>query len=133
MLSRFPQILFLAPMGTSLLRIVAGLTIIYIAWVFYNERNTVSRMRLPFIGTCPPWLCLFGSVAYFVIGGLLVIGLWTQVAALLGVIVALKSSIYAHRYEKIIPLPLSANLLLLAICLSLVVSGAGLFAFDLPL
>jgi uncharacterized membrane protein YphA (DoxX/SURF4 family) len=133
MLSLFPQILFLAPIGTALIRVAAGLAIIYTGWMLYSSREAIARERLPLIGTCPEWFTVIGSFIYIVIGALIAVGLYTQVAALLGALIALKSAIFAKRYATIIPLPRSASLLLLAIMLCLVVSGAGAFAFDLPL
>lgn len=133
MLSIFPQILFLSPAGLALIRVAAGLAIFYTAWEFYDKRHMISQERLIIIGTCPVWLTVVGSFAYLVIGALLTVGLYTQLAALLGAIIALKSAMFAKRYARIIPLPRSASLLLLAIMLCLVVSGAGAYAFDLPL
>ena len=54
-----------------------------------------------------------------------------QLAALLGLIVALKCVLFARSYKKIMPLDRSASVLLLVILLSLVIMGAGAFAFDL--
>ncbi len=133
MLSLFPQLLFLAPVGLSLLRIAASLAILYSAWRFFATRHEISRTRLPLIAHMPASLTLVGSFVYFVIGALLFVGLYTQLAALLGALIALKSAIFAPRYQGIIPLCRSASLLLLAIMLCLFVSGAGAFAFDLPL
>ncbi len=144
MLSLFPQILFLAPAGTTLIRIAAGLAILYTGWMFYENRHAIARERFPLIGTCPPWLSMLGSTIYIVIGTLLVVGAWTQLAAIFGALVALKSVIFAKRYVSVMPLSRAASLLLLAMMLSIVVSGAGAFslsiggtsvrtAFDLPL
>lgn len=133
MLSIFPQILYLGPAGITIIRVAAGLSMFYTGWSLYQEREAFSRERVPLIGHCPVWLATLGAIVQLAIGALLTVGLYTQVAALLAAVVALKCIIWWRRYKKIIPLPPSASLLLLAICLCLVVSGAGAFAFDLPL
>ena len=59
----------------------------------------------------------------------LALGTWTQGVALLGVVRVLLD-IFMPRLRV---LPLSTMLLALVMFLSLVVTGAGVFAFDLPL
>ena len=133
MLSLFPQLLFLAPAGTALLRVAAGLAFVYMAYYLWNNASAVAQERLPVIGTCPPWIASIGSSLMAIVGLLLVFGAWTQAAALLGAIVALKGAFLAKRYPSLFALPRSTNVLLFVICLSLMVTGAGSFAFDLPL
>ena len=133
MLSLFPQILFLAPAGTALLRISAALTFIYWGYFYWTHLAEVSEERLPIVGMVPTWLVSIGALLCAATGALLLVGLWTQAAALVGALGALKSAILGKRYSEVFPFPRSASLLLFAICLSLVVSGAGAFAFDLPL
>jgi len=59
--------------------------------------------------------------------------LYTQGAAIVGMIIGLKLTIFARRYPDVIPLSAGAGALLFVICLSLLFFGAGAFAFDLPL
>lgn len=59
----------------------------------------------------------------------LALGIWTQGVALVGV-VRILLDIFMPRLRV---LPLSTTLLSLVMFLSLVVTGAGVFAFDLPL
>ena len=53
--------------------------------------------------------------------------------ALLGALIALKSSVWGHRYPRYFVLSRVTSLLLLVVCISLLLSGAGALAFDLPL
>ena len=133
MLSLFPQILFLGPLGITLIRVAVGLMVVYIGYSLFEESSVVAREKFFIIGRCPAWLAKTGGVVQIVVGLFLVIGLWTQAAAILAGILALKCLIWGKRYEKIIPISRAASFLLLAISLCLLVSGAGSFAFDLPL
>ena len=133
MLSLFPQILFLAPAGTALLRIAAGLAYLYVAYFLWSEQKALAQERLPLIGSLPPWLASIASLLFAAIGVLLIVGLWTQCAALLAALASLKGALFAKKYPRIVPLSRAAYLFLFVICLSLVVSGAGAFGFDLPL
>lgn len=133
MLSLFPQILFLEPAGIALLRVVAGLYLIYIGYSLWQERAAVARERFPIIGRMPEWLAIGVGTLHIGIGLLLFVGAWTQLMALFGAIVALKCITFASTYKKIIPLQRPTSILLLAIFLALIVSGAGAFAVDLPL
>ncbi|OGJ56595.1 hypothetical protein A2635_00580 [Candidatus Peribacteria bacterium RIFCSPHIGHO2_01_FULL_51_9] len=133
MFSLFPQILFLQPVGVGLLRIVAGIYLVYIGYSLWRERSGVAKERVPIIGHIPEWLSMVAAVVQTLLGLLLILGAWTQLAALLGTIVAFKCVVFADAYKKIIPLERSTSILLLVILLSLIVTGAGAFAVDLPL
>ena len=133
MFSLFPQILFLEPAGIALLRVTAGMYLIYIGYSLWSERREVAQERFPIIGHIPEWLSMIAAALQTALGILLIVGAWTQLAALLASIVALKCIVYARRYKKIIPLDRAASILLLAIFLALVVMGPGALAFDLPL
>ena len=133
MLSLFPGILFLAPLGTALLRVVAGLYFIYAAYGMMAAKDELRSGRFPLVGHPAEWMVLGGALGTFVIGVLLVVGLWTQVAAILGALGALKFAAYVRWYEPALPLSSATGILLFVICLTLIVSGPGLFAFDLPL
>ncbi|MBL8158279.1 hypothetical protein JNK62_01955 [bacterium] len=114
MSSFFREILFLAPMAAFILRIAAGSALGLIAYRHVFVPQNSFRM----IG-----------IVEGVIAVLLIAGAYTQPAALIGAIVlAIILSIPAYR-----ALPRSTLALLIVMCLSLVLTGAGPFAFDLPL
>lgn len=114
MLSIFPEILFLSPLAPFLIRVALGLLFASAAWTHLKRQDIASRTL---------------SIVEFVIAAALIVGAWTQPAALLGSIVAAvwlfrpTSRVYAR----------STVLLALVLSLSLIVTGAGAFAFDLPL
>src|SRR3954470_9088826 len=101
MLSLFPQILFLAPAGTSLLRIAAGISFIYIGYFMWTNSARIANERIPLIGSLSPWLCALSALIFAVIGTALVVGLWVQLVALVGAIGALKGVIFGKRYANI--------------------------------
>jgi len=134
MLSLFPQILFLAPAGITLLRVAAALCFVYMLWFFWQEKERMSEMHgVPVVGHLHSWMILFGEIVIGIIAILLLVGAWTQGVAILAALVVLKQLIFFRRYHGIFPFARSTYWLLLCICLMLVVTGAGAFAFDLPL
>lgn len=132
MLSVFPQILFLAPLSATLLRIAAALTFAYVIWKQAEHREDLARTRFPIVGSGMwiVWLSMFieGGIALA-----LFVGIYTQVAALLGAIAAAKYVLWKKYAPAAVPLTRGTSLLLLVVTLSLLVTGAGAFAFDLPL
>lgn len=114
MLSLFPELLFLAPFAAFVIRVVAGITLGLLAY----RHVFVPKNDLRVLG-------IFEGV----IAVLLVAGAYTQAAALVGAI-ALAITLIIPSYRA---LPRSTLTLLLVMCLSLVITGAGPFAFDLPL
>ena len=132
MLSLFPQILFLAPMGTTLLRVAAGVTLLAAAWMHYDQRKELGTEKFIVIGS-GTWIPLLASFVELVVGAALVLGTYTQVAAIVGALLSLKQFVWSRAYPNFFPLSRTASALLFVICLSLIVSGAGALAFDLPL
>jgi uncharacterized membrane protein YphA (DoxX/SURF4 family) len=132
MLSLFPQILFLAPFGTTLLRVAAGITFLVVAWMHFDRRAALGEEEFIVIGR-GAWIPIFAALVEFLVGGALVLGAYTQAAALIGALLAFKHFVWQRRYPQFFPLPRSTSALLFVICLSLLVTGAGIFAFDLPL
>lgn len=115
MLSLFPQLLFLAPLGYTLLR--ATLAILLLLGI-----NTQwARGRTPLI------LAFIGLEGLAAVG--LALGSFTQLAALAALIIF---ALWLF-LSKVRPYPLSTTLLAGTIAVVLLLGGAGPFAFDLPL
>ncbi len=134
MLSIFPSALAYGFFAPTLLRLAAGISIVYMGTFMLQERTTLAHVRtIPVIGRVPQWLIWLTSIIYAIVGIALIAGFYTQVAAILGALISLKHAVGHPKYDEYLPLSLGANLLILAICLSLIVTGAGAIAFDLPL
>ncbi len=114
MLSLFPDILFLAPVSAFIIRIALAVAMGYAAWKHFAAPENGLRAS---------------AVLEAAVAAALVAGIWTQAAALAGFVVASLAVIF----PRLKTLPLSTTLLSLVMFLSLLVTGAGAFAFDLPL
>lgn len=114
MLSLFPQLLFLSPFAAFLIRISLAVVFAYSAYLRVSQQNMLLK--------------IFGVIDAVIAIGLLV-GFSTQLAALLGLICTVAWLVKPDWN----PYPRSTTALAAVMCLSLLVLGAGPFAFDLPL
>ena len=129
----FYQISFLTSFSPTLLRIVAGAYFAYIAWFLFKNESRITNTSLPFVGKPRAWMVSLSAGVVTMIATMLIIGYETRLAALLAALVTMKHLYGLKKFPQIMPLSLGTYLLLLAICISLVVTGAGLLAFDSPL
>ena len=132
MLSLFPQLLFLTPFSATLLRISAGLVFAYLAYFHFTNKEKVASELSRFVGGASVIYMLYSLLELIIAIGLIA-GVRTQLAALVGLVVALKVLLIRNSLHELKPLSTLSYALLGVICLSLVVTGAGVFAFDLPL
>lgn len=132
MLNPFPELLALRFFAPTLLRLVAALLLFYTAYVIFQKRDEVAHIRFPIIGKVPG-VAGIASVIYTVLALMLTAGYYTQIAALLAGIGSLKSLFLIKRYPALVPLSRSTHVLLFVLFLSLLISGAGAYAFDVPL
>lgn len=114
MLSSFPELLFLSPFAPLLIRVALGLLLTHDAWHTVSHSDLLVRIR---------------SLTGIILAAALFAGAWTQLAALATVFILTLSLVL----PRLRTLPLSSTLLALTMALSLVVTGAGALAFDLPL
>ena len=133
MLSLFPGILFLAPFSATLLRLGAGVAFIYVGYMLLMERDEILKVRLPLIGHPALWMVWTTGIVTALDGLALLVGFGTQIAAVVGMIIALKHISLSKRYGSVRPLARSTYALLFLICLTLLITGAGPMGFDLPL
>ena len=132
MLSLFPEILFLTPFGPSILRIAAGIIFLLIAYTHFKRRDELSKENFVVIGS-GIWIPVLTALVELTVGAGLVLGAYTQAAAIAGVLLSLKHFVWRNRYPRFFSLSRVTSALLCAICLSLILTGAGALAFDLPL
>lgn len=132
--SVFPGLFFLTPFSATLLRIVAAYAFLYMANSMVQTREKIANLRdIPLVGSMSPWMIWVSATITAIVGALLAIGLYTQVAAILGLIISLKHCLGMYWYPSIMPLSRGTYALLFVICISLLITGAGQIAFDLPL
>lgn len=132
MLSLFPSLLFLAPLSATILRIAAGLLFLSIGWTHWYKRREFAQVDFPLLGRAA-WIPVVAAIMELLIGGTLIGGIYTQAAALLGAIGAIKYFVWKRSYPSVVPISRTTSVLLFVICISVVLTGAGAFAFDLPL
>ena len=114
MLVTLPELLFLEPLSAFLIRVALGLTIGYGAWLHLRGETATIRIL---------------AAAEAAIAMALFLGSWTQITAIAAAVVVARWLVSPATR----PLPRSTSLLALVMCLSLLVTGAGALAFDLPL
>jgi uncharacterized membrane protein YphA (DoxX/SURF4 family) len=133
MLNPFPQFMFLSFFAPTLLRITVAVVFAMIAFRLYKTRAEVARGKVPFIGTPGMAFVIIAIIIDLLLAVMLFLGWSTQLAALVGTIVSLKHAWAAGRYPLWSPKSRSVYILAAIICISLLVTGAGAYAMDLPL
>jgi uncharacterized membrane protein YphA (DoxX/SURF4 family)/tRNA(Leu) C34 or U34 (ribose-2'-O)-methylase TrmL len=134
MLNVFPDLLNYSLLAPFILRLVIG--VIFIDLGILKFRSEKERWMASFntLGLRPAdlFVPLYGLVQ--LAGGvLLVVGLWTQAAALIFVILTGIELYIEWSAKEILKRDMVFYVLLFAISLSILVTGAGAYAIDLPL
>jgi uncharacterized membrane protein YphA (DoxX/SURF4 family) len=137
MLTTFPSLLaynFFVPM---LLRVVVALFFASLAINHFKAKKELAtelEHHFKFLShETSIWVSGLLILAELGVGILLFVGAWTQIAAILAALGFAKMSYFAPSMPRYAPLPRSTYMLLIAISISLLITGAGAFAFDLPL
>lgn len=118
MLNLFP-IMFLSMFAHALLRLTVGSIFVYLGFKHCRGKRSTLIYTI--------------ALFEFVIGGMFILGLLTQAAALGGVAFSL-AGLFFSRKLPLTDLPGKLFFfLLLGASLSLLITGAGAFAFDLPI
>jgi uncharacterized membrane protein YphA (DoxX/SURF4 family) len=124
MLNPFPDLLALGFIAPTLLRLVVAVGFGGMAWAHYSRRSELSNLGM--------WLWL-AIVLEIVIAVSLALGMYTQLGALGALILSVACAVYAKKYPRLVPMCRGEYILLAIISLSLMLSGGGAFAQDLPL
>jgi len=134
MLNTFPQLLTYGFFAATLLRIVVGLSILYISYVQFKRRKAIIEEVRQNIGwRIDQTLIIIAALIVFAVGLAITLGWHTQIAAIIAIVFMLKQMVIAKRYPAAAPLCRLDYFYLIVILLTLLVTGAGAFAFDLPL
>lgn len=132
MLSVFP-IHFLALFAHFLLRIVVGFLLLHMGiqhFLYRKELKDILKLSWWPYGLFTTWTFALGEIA---LGTLIFVGAWTQLATLLVALMSIKMLIMRNWFDHQSIPSKSFYFLLLGATLSLTITGAGVFAFDLPL
>jgi uncharacterized membrane protein YphA (DoxX/SURF4 family) len=134
MLNPFPDLLTYSLLSPFILRVVAGLIFIDLGVLaFRNEKErwiaSLSTLKVP-----SPELVLKIIGGIEIAGGLmLILGFYTQIAALILGLLTFAEAYTEYKEPEVLKRNIIFYIMLLAIVVSLLFSGAGAFAFDLPL
>ncbi len=132
MLNTFPQLLVFGFFAPTLLRLVAAGIFLYTAHYHFKHREQITHTRFPIVGA-RAWVAWVALLVEALVGLGLLVGYYTQIAALVGAIIALKQLVWHSRYPGFFFFSRSTSLLLLVVMLSLLLTGAGAWAMDVPL
>jgi uncharacterized membrane protein YphA (DoxX/SURF4 family) len=132
MLNPFPELLALGFFAPTILRIAAGAMFLYAARHHWEHREQIGSLHFPVVGR-GNWIAWAAILFHFVIGLMLIFGYYTQYAAVLAAVGAFKGILLGKSYPDAFMFSRSTYVLLVILSLSLLITGAGAFAFDLPL
>ena len=134
MLNPFPELLSYSTLAPFVLRLVIGLVFLDLGILkFKSERSRwITSFQALHLNPAQLVVTIFGLIE--VVGGaLLLLGAWTQIAALTFVILVGLEFYIEYKDASVLKRDIVFYVLVLAIAASLLFSGAGAFAFDIPL
>lgn len=134
MLNPFPELLTYTIIAPFLLRVVVGVIFIDLGgMLFRNEKNSfIEAFKILRIPNPKKAVKILGIVE--IIGGIsLVLGAYTQISALILSLITLKELYIEYRDPNILKRNIVFYVLLFTITVSLLLTGAGAFAIDIPL
>jgi uncharacterized membrane protein YphA (DoxX/SURF4 family) len=121
-LSLFPYLLSYQQLAPFLIRIVLGVTLAYFGYhkILGSGQSSGSNSKI------------YGYVEV-IVAIFLIIGLWTQLAAMLNAIILIIKLGWKIKEKKFLSDGINYYILLLVMAISLIFTGAGAFAIDYPL
>lgn len=135
MLNPFPDVLILELFAPTLLRLAAGCAFLMLAYThLVSGRADGMKLMKTEWGAAGAVSFNMLPVLEILAGLSLILGLLTQIGALIGIsICILLATARGAKYKTIATESMSFYLLLGIVCFSLFITGAGLIAFDVPL
>ena len=115
--SLFPSLLTYQQVGPLIIRVVLGLTLAYFGYEKILGRGQSSGSNSRTYGAVEIFISLF-----------LIIGLYTQLAALLNVVILIIKIGLKFKEDKLLSAGINYYILLLAMAVSLLFTGAGFLA-----
>lgn len=133
MVNPFPHLLIYGIFAPTLIRVALGAALLFISVEHFRSRKSITELTSPLMGRSARLAGALLAFVEIVVGGLLVVGAWTQIAALLVILLSIKALFIRKSLHALLPVSRGAYVLIAAMALSLLLSGAGGYAFDLPL
>lgn len=134
MLNPFPELLTYGLAAPLILRVVVGFIFINLGLLAFKGEKERWVISLTTLNIPKPRIAvkIFGSIE-FVGGVLLILGFYTQIATLVLALLTFAEAYIEYKDPSILKRNFVFYILIFAITLSLLFSGAGAFAIDLPL
>jgi uncharacterized membrane protein YphA (DoxX/SURF4 family) len=134
MLNPFPDLLIYSALAPFILRVIVGLIFLDLGYLMFKGEKTNWLNSFQILRIKNPLLMIKIIGVVEIIGGLMLLaGAYTQIAALILGILTFSETYIEYQNPNILKRGLAFYVLILSILLSLLLSGAGAFAFDLPL
>jgi len=134
MLNPFPELLTFSLMGPFILRAVLGIIFLDLGILKFKSEKQRWIASFQALHLNPAHVLVAVYATLEVVGALMLIfGLYTQIAALAFIILTALEFYVEYRDSTILKRNIVFYLLLLTISVSLLLTGAGAFAFDIPL
>lgn len=115
------------------IRVALGAALFYLGIEHYRNRLPIADLLRPLMGRGAHHVGLVLGLVEIASAAALVFGAWTQIAALIAGAIVLKPLVLRPHLRGLSPHPRGLYGLLFALSISLLFSGAGAFAFDIPL
>ncbi len=133
MLNPFPHLLDYSFFVPTVLRMVVAIYFIFIAQHLFRHSTNIEEALFPIIGKPKRWMVQMSASITLLTAFFLFVGLYTQWAAIVGGIIALKHTFIMKRFGSLTPFGRSTNILLTVMCAALLFLGAGALGFDIRL
>lgn len=134
MLNPFPDLLVFGFFAPTILRVAAACVFLYVAYMQVQHREAMAKIPFPIVGNSLGMGVVWFAVAVeLLLAAALVAGYYTQIAAIVGLVAAAKYFLFAKRWPTFSPISHGTSFFLFIILATLLLSGAGAGAFDLPL
>ena len=134
MLNPFPSLLTYATLAPFILRLVLAFIVLDLGFLKLGKEKSrwITSLQALHLKPADLWLKLLAGID--IVGGLMLLVGWeTQIAALVFVILFGIEFYIEWKDGSILRRDLTFYFLVLAIALSLLLTGAGAYAFDIPL
>ncbi len=134
MFNTFPILLSFGILAPTILRIVAGLIFANFGWLKLTKDKKDKIKFFEILKLKPAMIFLWViALTELIVGTMLVVGFLTQIASIVASLIMLASIVIKMMIPKALPNTLDFYILFFVVFLSLIFSGAGFLAFDIPL
>ncbi len=133
MVTLFPQLIAYSWYVPAILRITVAAVFVYLVIYHFKHKKAFASELKMVSHEVASWFVGIAILVEIVVAAGFFLGFGTQVVAILGILGFAKMAIFKNKFPTYAPFSRLSYVLLIVICLSLLISGAGIFAFDLPL